>query len=571
VIRTLAALVRTGRPPWVRVAASVALGSITVLFGVGLMGLAGYLISRAAEHPPILSLTVAIAAVRVFGIGRPVARYLDRLGSHDLAFRVLTRMRVAFYRGLEPRVPSRSGLDRQGDVLARVVGDIDAMQDLFLRAVSPPLVAVVVAAVSVSVTAAFLPAAAAILAAGLVVAGIGIPAAAVAAGQRTGRRAATARAELSAELVELLRGGPELVAFGADAERLHRVRRLDAELVTLARRDAVAAGVLEGAATVVSGLTTVGVLAACVQAAGAGTLDRTLVAALTLGTMAVFEAVAPLPSAALRLEGVAESGRRVMEVIRRPPSVVEPEARVPLGPDRSVHLDGVSFDHAGEETWGLRDVDLRLAPGRRVALVGHSGSGKSTVAALMVRFFDPDNGRVTLGGTDVRDLIQRDVRSVVSLDDQDAYLFSTTIRENVRLAKPQADDLEIETALCQARAWRWVASLPDRLDTFVGEEGAQVSGGERRRIALARTFLAGAPVVVLDEPTSHLDRPTAEALIRDALDPADGRSVLLITHGAEGLDAVDEVVTLRRGRVTSVRAVRSGHSAPAAAGRDAHP
>jgi len=189
----------------------------------------------------------------------------------------------------------------------------------------------------------------------------------------------------------------------------------------------------------------------------------------------------------------------------------------------------------------------------------------------MVRFFDPDNGRVTLGGTDLRDLRQGDVRSVVSLDGQDAYLFSTTIRENVRLAKPQADDREIESALRRARAWEWVASLPDGLDTFVGEEGAQVSGGERRRIALARTFLAGAPVVVLDEPTSHLDRPTAEALIRDALDPADGRSVLLITHGAEGLDAVDEIVTLRRGRVTDARRVRSGNAGPAAAEGNAHP
>ena len=285
--------------------------------------------------------------------------------------------------------------------------------------------------------------------------------------------------------------------------------------------------------------------------------------------MAVFEAVAPLPVAALRLEGVAESGRRVLEVTRRPPTVIEPETGMPLGSDPTLCLEQVGFDHAGEETWGLRDVDLRLAPGRRVALVGPSGSGKSTVASLMVRFFDPDAGRVTLGGADLRDLLQRDVRSVVSLDGQDAYLFSTTIRENVRLAKPDADDREIETALRRARAWGWVGSLPDGLDTFVGEEGAEVSGGERRRIALARTFVAGAPVLVLDEPTSYLDRPTSEALIRDALDPTDGRSVLLITHGTEALDAVDEVVTLRRGRVASVRTVRSGEAGTEAGRKDA--
>ena len=188
----------------------------------------------------------------------------------------------------------------------------------------------------------------------------------------------------------------------------------------------------------------VGVLAVSVRATEAGALDRTLVAALALGTMAVFEAVAPLPVAALRLEGVAASGRRVLEVTRRPPTVIEPETGMPLGSDPTLCLEQVGFDHAGEETWGLRDVDLRLAPGRRVALVGPSGSGKSTVASLMVRFFDPDAGRVTLGGADLRDLLQRDCRrSVVSLDGQDAYLFSTTIRENVRLAKPDADDREI--------------------------------------------------------------------------------------------------------------------------------
>ena len=570
--RTLAALVRAGRPPWARVAASVALGSITVLFGVGLMGVAGYLISRAAEHPPILSLTVAIAAVRVFGIGRPVARYLERLSSHDLAFRVLTRMRVVFYRELEPRVPARSALDRQGDVLARLVGDVDAMQDLFLRALSPPLVAVVVAVVSVAVAAALLP-------------GRGGRPGGRTGGRRdrdprrgagrrgrAGGRAVTARAELSAELVELLRGGPELVAFGADAERLDRVRRLDAELVTLAGRDAFAAGLLEGAATVVSGLTMVGVLAVSVRATEAGALNRTLVAALALGTMAVFEAVAPLPKAALRLEGVAASGRRVLEVTRRPPTVIEPEAGAAarVRSHRSPGEGGLRPRGRGDVGPPRRRSAARTGAARGVGRTlrvreehrrGAAWSGSSTPMRAASRSVGQTSGTC----------FQRDVRSIVSLDGQDAYLFSTTIRENVRWRSPRRTTDEIETALRRARAWGWVGSLPDGLDTFVGEEGAQVSGGERRRIALARTFLAGAPVLVLDEPTSHLDRPTAEALIRDALDPTDGRSVLLITHGTEGLDAVDEVVTLRRGRVASVRAVRSGQAETEAGRKDARP
>jgi ATP-binding cassette, subfamily C, bacterial CydC len=547
-VSALVELLRMGQPPRARVALSVALGSLTVLAGVGLMALAGYLISRSAEHPPVLSLTVVIVAVRAFGIGRPAARYFERLESHDLAFRVLARIRVAFYRKLEPLVPGQAEAYRRGDLLARMVGDVDAMQNLFLRGISPPLVAMLTGAVSVALTAAFLPAAALVLAAGLALGGIVVPVVASLAGRRTGKRQARARAELTVELVELLRGGPELAVLGADGAALARVRRLDRELVRLARREALASGLVEGLSTLAAGLTVVGVLAVCVAATAAGVLDRVLIAALALGAMAAFEAVAPLPAAALGLQATLEAGRRILTIAGRQAAVVDSDRPAGPPPVAAAALEGVGFDYADDEAWGLRGVDLRIDPGRRIALVGRSGAGKSTVAALLVRFLDPDAGNVTLGGTDLRALRQRDVRSLVSLDRQDAYLFSTTIRENVRLARPDADDAAIEQALRRARLWDWAASLPDGLDTFVGEEGDLASGGERRRIALARTFLAGAPVLVLDEPTAHLDPPTAAALVHDVLAAADGRSVLLITHRPEGLGAVDEIVRLHRGR-----------------------
>jgi ATP-binding cassette, subfamily C, bacterial CydC len=532
-----------------RVVLSVALGSLTVLAGVGLMSLAGYLISRSAEHPPVLELTVAIVLVRAFGIGRPIARYFERLESHDLAFRVLARMRVGFYGKLAPRIPSRASGLRHGDLLAGMVGDVDAMQNLFLRGISPPLVAVVTSVAAVGVAAIFLPAAAIVLAAGLLLGGVAVPAIASFVGRRAGRKQVTVRHELTAEIVEILRGAPELVVLGADQAALRRVRALDAEMARLARRNALAGGFVEGLGTLVAGLTVVGVVEVCVRATSAGTLDRVLVAALALGAMATFEAVAPLPASALGLHATIEAGRRLLAIAEREPSVIDPPLPVDPPSDPVASLDRVAFDHADEDVWGLRDLDLRLPPGHRVALVGHSGSGKSTVAALLVRLFDPDAGRVSIGGIDLRALRQSDVRSVVSLDGQDAYLFSTSIKENVRLAKPDASDAEIERALRRAHVWEWVASLSDGWDTFVGEEGTRVSGGERRRIALARSFLRGAPVLVLDEPTAHLDPPTAEALISDVLSSSDGRSVLLITHRPEGLNAVDDVIALRRGRV----------------------
>jgi len=555
---TLRALLRLGRPPLGRVLLSVALGSLAVLAGIGLMSLAGYLISRSAEHPPILSLTIAIVAVRACGIGKPIARYFERVESHDLAFRVLARMRVAFYRRLEPLIPARTQGHRRGELLARMVGDVDATQNLFLRGISPPLVAVVTGAIAVALAAVVLPAAAVVLAAGLFVGGVFAPALAWRSGRQSGPRRARVRAELTTELVELLRGAPELVAFGADATALERIERLDSELVGLTRRDAAVAGFVEGLGVLATGLTVAGVLAVAVAAAAAGTLDRVLIAALALGAMATFEAVSPLPATARTFHETLESGRRLQAFTDQPAPVVDPDLPRPLPAGTSVALEGVSYDYGDEELWGLRDVDLRLDEARRVALVGPSGAGKSTVAALLVRFLDPDGGRLTLGGDDIRDLLRHDVRSIVSLDGQDAYLFSSTIRENVRLAKPSAGDDEIETALRRARVWEMVESLPDGLDTFVGEEAARVSGGERRRIALARTFLADAPVLVLDEPTAHLDEETADSLVADVLAATPGKSVLLITHRSQDEDDVDHVVRLRCGQAIT----EQGRSSP---------
>ena len=547
---TLLRLLQMGRPSRLRVALSVGLGSLSALAGVGLMALAGYLISRSAEHPPILSLTAAIVAVRALGITRPVARYFERLASHDLALRVLTRMRGAFYRELEPLVPGALGGLTRGDLLARLVGDVDSMQFLFLGGIVPPLVALIVGTVSVLVAAVLLPAAAVALAIGLAAGGLLVPALASLAGRRTGARQASVRAELTAEMVELLRGAPELVVLGADVAAIERIRALDAELTRLARRDALAGAAIEGLHTLVAGGTVAAVLAVSVVATSAGTLDRVFVATLALLALATLEVVRPLADTALRLRTTIAAGRRLLDLTHLEPTVRDPlePAEPPAGTE--VALESVDFDHTDEETWGLRDVRLNIAPGSRVALVGPSGAGKTTVAELLVRFLDPDRGRVEIGSINARDLRQQDVRSIVSLDGQEAYLFATTIRENVRLARPDATQTEIDTALGKAKISDWVRSLPEGSDTFVGEEGAHVSGGERRRIALARTFLAGAPVIVLDEPTAHLDAETASSLVADALGAADGTSVLLITHRAEDLPLVDEVVRLRRGRVS---------------------
>jgi ATP-binding cassette, subfamily C, bacterial CydC len=541
-LRRLLALTDASRP---RAALAASLGAMTVIFGMGLMATAGYLISRAAERPAILSLTVAIVGVRFFGLARPVTRYLERLASHDLALRVLGRVRVHVYHRIEPLAPAQLEGYRDGDLLARMVADVDGLQNLHLRAVGPPLVALLAGVVAVAVTAAFLPAAGLVLAAGLVAGGVAVPALAGALGRRGGRRQATARGELSAELVELLRAAPELVAHGGEQAALARLRGADRALVRLARRDALVGGVADGAGLAVVGATVAGVLAVAVGASSEGHLDRVLIAMLALLALASFEAVQPLAAAARELSATLAGGRRILELADREAAIVDPTA--PAAPPRwpfAVALEGVSARYGPGERLALKGVSFRLEPGRRLALVGASGAGKTTVVNLLVRFLDPEAGRVTIAGRDLREYRQEDVRRAVAVAGQDSHVFSASIRENVRLARPDASDVEVERALRRARLWPWVTGLPDGWDTDVGEDARELSGGQRQRLVLARALLVDAPVLVLDEPTAHLDPSMAQQLMCDVFAAADDRSVLLITHRPEGLDLVDEIIRI---------------------------
>jgi thiol reductant ABC exporter CydC subunit len=552
-IRTLRRLLAFAGVPRGRLALSVLLGALAVVFGIGLMTSAGYLIARAAEQPAILSLTVAIVLVRFFGLGRPLVRYLERLASHDLAFRVLARIRVRFYERIEPLAPAGLEAYRRGDLVSRMVGDVDALQNLYLRGLGPPVVAAAAAAVAVGVAAVILPLAAAILAVGLLVAGLLVSAVAARLGRSAGQARAAAQGHLSAELVELLRGAPEIAVYGRQADTLERIGAGDRTLTRLARRDSLAAGVADGLLLLVEGCTVVAVVASAVEAHDAGRLDRIFIAVLALLALASFDAVTPLPQAARELSGTLGAGSRVLELAERESAVRDPEGAAVERPSAGVlELDGVVARYSPEGPAVLNGASMLLAPGRSLALVGPSGSGKTTIVNLLLRFLDPEAGRITLDGKDLRDYRQVDLRGAVAVAGQDAHIFSTTIRENIRLARPGATDAEVEAALRRARILDWVEALPDGLDTLVGEEGAQLSGGERQRIGLARAFLADALVLVLDEPTSHLDAELAEELVCDVLSAADGRSVLLVTHRPEGLELVDEVVVLDEGRTSAL-------------------
>jgi thiol reductant ABC exporter CydC subunit len=406
-------------------------------------------------------------------------------------------------------------------------------------------VAVAVALACVGTTAVFLPGAALVLAAGLLLSILVVPALAGALARSAGQRQRTVRGELTAELVELLRSAPELAVYGHEERTMARIRSLDAQLARLGRRDALVAGLGDALAVLVAGLTVVGVLAVAVAGHEAGALDAVLVATLALLALSSFDAAFPLPAAGRELSANLAAGRRVLETTDTEALVRDPADPLPAPHARApVALDGVTARYANAVAPALRGFDLHLTSGRKVALVGPSGAGKTTVTNLLFRFLDPEQGRVTIGGHDVREYRQEDVRRMFALAGQEAHLFSTTIRENLRLARTDASDDELWAALQGAHVADWVESLPDGLDTFVGEDGSRLSGGQRQRLVLARALLVDAPVLVLDEPTAHLDEPTAQALVDDALDAAGARAVLLITHRPEGLERMDEVVRI---------------------------
>ncbi|MFE2330679.1 thiol reductant ABC exporter subunit CydD [Streptomyces coelicoflavus] len=536
---------RSGRLTLALLLSSLALGS-----AVGLMATSGYLISRASEQPPVLYLMVAVTATRAFGIGRAVFRYAERLVSHDAVLRMLADTRVAVYRRLERLAPAGLRRSRRGDLLSRLVADVDALQDYWLRWMLPAGSALFVSAASVGFTAWLLPEAGAVLAVGLLVAGAGVPLVTAAVARRAERRLAPARGVLATRVTDLLTGTAELTVAGALPGRAAEARRADGALTRIASRAATATALGDGLTALVSGLTVAGAALVGVEAVAEGRLAGVAVAVVVLTPLAAFEAVLGLPLAVQYRQRVVRSAERVYEVLDAPEPVREPAAprQAPASPFPVV-LEGLSARHAGQDRDALTGLDLTLEKGRRVAVVGPSGSGKTTLAQVLLRFLDSDAGSYTLAGVDAYALAGDDVRRLVGLCAQDAHLFDSSVRENLLLARKDATEGELRDALARARLLEWADGLPDGLDTLVGEHGARLSGGQRQRLALARALLADFPVLVLDEPAEHLDLPTADALTADLLAATEGRTTLLITHRLAGLRAVDEVIVLDRGRV----------------------
>ncbi len=529
---------------WRRLALAALAGAAAAGAGIALIATAAWLISRAAQHPPVLALTSAIVGVRAFGISKGLLRYGERLAGHDAALRVRTELRLRLYERLVRLWPAGLRSKRPGELLQQLNSDVDAAVDVLARALLPYVAAAIAGLATAAWLATLLPSAGLGLLAGLTVVLVAVPLVQHAVAGRAARRVAPLQAEYSARAVELLDGLPDLTAYGAVPDHLARLAETDERLRRAAARSAMATGL--GAALVAAASGGAVWLALWLGAAAVrhAALDPVLLAVLVLTPLAVFEAAAGVPAATEYAATAREALRRLGAAFRRSDPV--PDPTIPAGLPQSYHLrvEGAAAAWSVDGPLVVSDVDIDVPPGRRVALVGPSGAGKSTVAALMVRLLDPVRGRVTLGGADLRELTGDAVRSVVTLVDSEAHLFDTTVEGNLRIGRRDASSDDLWAALRAAHLAEWVDSLPAGLATRVGEGGAQVSGGERRRLALARALLRDTPIMVLDEPAEHLPEQAARDLVADLLEASRGRSIVLITHRPHGLDQVDDIVEL---------------------------
>ena len=536
--QALLRIARLGRPVTGRLALAVLAGVAAAGAAIGLTATSAWLISRAAERPPVLYLMVAITGVRAFGISRGALRYAERLAAHDAAFRVLARLRSDAYSRLERLAPAGLVEFRSGDLLARLVDDVDGLADLWLRLLLPYLVAGIAAVVTVAAIWMLVPAAGLVLAVSLAFAAFGIPACTILLARRGERQISGTRGDMASATLEMLAGAPELLVAGATEPRLAHLAAIDRRLTAAESQTAAGAGL----GALLSGLASGGAvwlgLIAGVAAVRAGELGGVALAVVALVPITMHEAFSGLVPAAQHLPGLSAMARRVAEVMSRPDPVVEPIApeTLPEGP-YGLRSRGVRARYRPGLSDALRLPDIDLGPGRRLLVTGPSGSGKSTLAAILVRFLEPYAGSVELVGrdrsVDFRRLAGDDLRHVVCLCAQDPHVFDTSVVENVRLARPRATDDEVRLALAAAQLTDWIESLPDGPATLVGEHGALLSGGQRQRLSLARALLANAPVIVFDEPTEHLDEATAAALTADLLAATAERTVVMITHRPE--------------------------------------
>jgi ATP-binding cassette subfamily C protein CydCD len=535
---------------WNWVALSVLLSTLTIGSSVALIGTSAWLISTAGLHPSVADLGVSVVGVRFFGITRGLFRYLERLVSHHVTFQLLARLRVWFYEKLEPLAPARLMEYKSGDLLARVIGDVETLENFYVRVISPSLTAILIGLLVAIFFAGFYPPIAFVLIIFFLILGLILPVLSQVASHGPGKELIAHRADIQSRLVDGIQGIADLLAFGRGLDRLKQISVLGRAYGATQKQMARINGIHSALGTLFTNLGVWLVLLLVIPQVTAGNIEGVMLGTFALMTLASFEAVTPLPLAAQMWNVSREAAQRLFDVVDAEPTVKEAgEKRLETYLSSDLQVSHLAFSYPNQSVPALQNVTFTVPEGKSIAVVGPSGAGKSTITSLLLRFWDYEIGEISLGGQSLKDLNKDEVRRRIALVSQNNYFFNTTIRENLRLGRRSAKQEEIEAAARAAQIHEFIMSLPQGYDTLIGEQGSRLSGGERQRLAIARALLRDSPILILDEPTANLAPQTEKQVLETLFEIMRGKTSLLITHRLVGLEQVEEILVMDNGQI----------------------
>ncbi len=547
-IKTLIDLLQIVRPyQWWMLLAAI-LGFATIGSGIGLLMSSAYILAKASLYPPFQELQLGIAGVRFFGVARGALRYIERLVSHNTTFKILSRLRVWFYTSLEPLAPARLLQYKSGDLLQRITGDIDTLENLYARVIAPPLTAMMVSlllwflmgnfSIAFSVTLLCFHAAAA----------LGIPLLTGYLNRGTASKISDVQTELQTKTLDCIQGIEDLMLFNRLDDHIKKLHELKNRELSLQRKQTLIQRSHEPLTGLLMNGAVLMLLWLLAPEVSAGNINGVYTAVIIIAVMASFEAFLPLPDAVQHLEANATAGKRLFEIVDAQPAIAAIDRPEEFPADHTIHFENVTFTYPETHSPALAEASFTISEGEKLAIVGPSGAGKSTITGMLLRFWDPSQGNISIGGTNIRCLDPETIRKNIGIVSQKTYLFGTTVRENLLLAKPDANDEELKQALIFAG----LEPFTTKLDRWAGQHGMNLSGGERQRMAIARMLLQNAPVIVLDEATANLDTVTEKRVmqsIRELCSQEKNTSLLVITHRLRNMSQFDRIVVLEKGRI----------------------
>lgn len=528
---------------------SILIGFFTIGSSIGLLMTSAYIISKAALQPHIGELQVGIVGVRFFGISRGLFRYAERLISHDITFNLLAKFRVWFFKAFEPLVPSKTGKLTSGDLLSRVVADVETLEHIFIRVVSPPFIALFVAILVFILFANFSIAIAFIFLIPYSFAAIVVPWFTYKLSKKISEQIIILRARLSQLSLDGIEGKNELISFGKVDDYKAEFNETNNKLIKIQRRMKLITGMNESLIGLLMNISVVSVFLSTAPMVSDGLLDGIYLAVLTLGTMAAFEAVFPIPLALQYLKSSTKAGERLFQITEQ--AMVEKKSVDYQLIGKSISLDKVSFSYDCNEK-ALDEISIKISNNKKIAIIGGSGAGKSTITNLLLNFWNINSGSLTIDNYEYNQLSEEIIREKFSVIPQKVFLFSDTIKNNLLIAKPDATDHEIWLSLEKAELNEFVQSLPNKLDTWIGNQGKQLSGGERRRLAIARAILKDSPIFICDEITADLDSVNEMNILNTVHSAAKDKLLIFITHRLVDMDKFDLIYLMEKGKIVAV-------------------